>query len=328
MDKKSVISIGTSYEGRRVVVLGDVMVDEFLRGTVDRISPEAPVPVLEFASHTFVLGGAANVASNVVALGGGASILGAVGDDDAGSRLKEGLAGVGVDAAGILTVPGRRTTLKTRVLAHTQHVVRIDREERSPIPEAAQSELLERLETEIRGASALLISDYKKGTITPSLASAAIALAQGSAIPIVVDTKHYDVAAFSGATIMTPNVREAEELSRVKIVDDESLAKAARRLIEELRLQALLVTRAEEGMSIFNQDGTRSDIPALAIEVHDITGAGDTVAAALTLALVGCNPLSDSARFANLAAAVVVRKLGTATATLQEMTAFTDSCHP
>ncbi len=308
------------------MVLGDLMVDEFLRGTVDRISPEAPVPVLEFVSHTFVLGGAANVANNIAALGGKASIVGCVGDDEAGASMAEGLAASAIGSDGLVTLPGRRTTLKTRVLAHTQHVVRIDKEERTPVGEATEREMLTRLEREMQGAAALLVSDYKKGAVTPDVASRAVALARASSIPVVVDTKHHNVAPFAGATLMTPNVREAEELSRVKITDDVTLDEAARTLIGELDLQALLVTRAEEGLSIFSEDGGRTDIGALAIEVHDITGAGDTVAAAITLALVGCTPLREAAEFANLAAAVVVRKLGTATATIEEMAAFADSC--
>lgn len=322
MDKKLTDEIAGGYAGKRIVVAGDLMVDEFLRGSVDRISPEAPVPVLEFDSHTFVLGGAANVAHNVVALGGEAVLVGAIGDDSAGERLLDGLSGAGIPPGGIIVVPERRTTLKTRVVAHTQHVVRIDREERTPVAPSVERQLVAKVAESLDGASALLISDYNKGTVTPVVARGAIATARDLNLPVVVDTKHHDVTPFAGATVMTPNVREAGELSRVKIVDDESLAKAARTLIEELDLEALLVTRAEEGMSLFTRDGSRTDVAAMAIEVHDITGAGDTVAAALALALAGGREPQEAARFANLAAAVVVRKLGTATATVDEMAAF------
>lgn len=320
--------MGATYAGKHVVVAGDLMVDEFLRGRVDRISPEAPVPVLEFDSHTFVLGGAANVAHNVVSLGGEATVVGVIGDDVAGEHLMEALAAAGLrreSGEGIVVAPGRRTTLKTRVVAHTQHVVRIDREERTPFPDEdlAVSNNVEAALS--NGGSALLISDYGKGAITAAIAQRAITAARSLELPIVVDTKHHNVKPFSGATVMTPNVREVEELSRVKITGDEALSQGARKLIDDLGLEALLVTRAEEGMSLFSRDGGRTDIPAMAIEVHDITGAGDTVAAALALALAGGSGLETSARFANLAAAVVVRKIGTATVTVDEIAAFADS---
>lgn len=298
------------------------MVDEFLRGTVDRISPEAPVPVLEFSEHTFVLGGAANVANNVAALGGSPELVGVIGDDAAGERLLEELAVGGIDGGGVVVVPRRRTTLKTRVLAHTQHVVRIDREERSPVAGRVERQLVSRVGERIGDADALLISDYNKGAVTPSVARETIAAARRAGLPIIVDTKHHRVKPFAGATVMTPNVREAEELSRVKVTNDATLAEAARTLIGDLDLQALLVTRAEKGLSIFGRDGSRVDVGAMAIEVHDITGAGDTVAAALALSLAGGNDLEGAARFANLAAAVVVRKLGTATTSVDELAAF------
>lgn len=324
MDRRTIAEIAQAYADRRIVILGDVMVDEFLRGTVDRISPEAPVPVLEFSSHTFVLGGAANVAHNVVALGGQAALVGAIGDDLPGERLLEGLSQVGIMPGGVTVVPGRRTTLKTRVLAHTQHVVRIDREDRTAVPPEAEEQLVSRVREALGGAAALLISDYNKGAVTPAVARGAIAAAREGGLSIVVDTKHHDVKPFAGATVLTPNVRELEELSRVKAVDDAALARAAQALITRLELEGLLVTRAEEGMSLFDKSGARGDVAALAIEVHDITGAGDTVAAALTAALAAGRDLSDAAQFANLAAAVVVRKLGTATASVQEIAAFVE----
>lgn len=326
MNRDQVAQIAATYAGKKVVVLGDLMVDEFLRGTVDRISPEAPVPVLEFSSHTFVLGGAANVAHNVVALGGGASMIGVIGDDVAGRELLTGLPEAGIAPGGVIVVPGRRTTLKTRVVAHTQHVVRIDREEKTPVPAAVERKISANVGEALAGASALLISDYNKGAVTPGVARNAVAAAVAAGVPVVVDTKHHQVKSFAGATIMTPNVREAEELSRVKVVDEASLAEAAAKLISDLDLQGLLVTRAEKGMSIFSRDGGRTDVEATAIEVHDITGAGDTVAAALTLALAGGNDLKTAADFANLAAAAVVRKIGTATATIDEMASFAGPC--
>ncbi|RJQ51212.1 MAG: D-glycero-beta-D-manno-heptose-7-phosphate kinase [Actinobacteria bacterium] len=325
MDRGTIEAIARGFAGKRVVVLGDVMVDEFLRGTVDRISPEAPVPVLQFCEHTFVLGGAANVAHNVVALGGVPALVGVVGDDDAGSRLGEQLAAAGLAADDVVGVAGRRTTLKTRVLAHTQHVVRIDREELTPISGRVEKDVISRAQALIADADALLVSDYNKGTVTGAVAREAISAARKAGVPVVADTKHHRVKAFSRATLMTPNVREVEELSRVKVTNDSDLATAARTLIDEIDLEALLVTRAEEGMSLFGRDGDRVDVGAVATEVHDITGAGDTVAAALTLALAGGADLEGAARFANLAAAVVVRKLGTATASVDEVAALTSA---
>ena len=322
MDRSRIEAIAGSYACKRVVVVGDLMVDEFLRGTVERISPEAPVPVLKFESHTFVLGGAANVANNIVALGGEAALVGAIGDDFAGERLLEGLSATGIPAESVVVIPERRTTLKTRVVAHTQHVVRIDREEHSAVSPGVEERLVAKVAEALPGASALLISDYNKGTVTSTVAAGAIVAARGLGLPVVVDTKHHNVKQFTGATVMTPNVQEVEQLSGIKVMDESTLAKAARALVDQTDLAALLVTRAERGMSVYMRDGNQADIPAMAIEVHDITGAGDTVAGALVLALAGGEGLVEAARFANLAAAVVVRKVGTATATVGEMAAF------
>jgi D-beta-D-heptose 7-phosphate kinase/D-beta-D-heptose 1-phosphate adenosyltransferase len=314
-------SLLKAMRGQRVLVLGDVMLDEFIWGRVARISPEAPVPVVEVTAQSFHLGGAGNVASNVRALGGAALLAGVVGQDNAGQRVRDALADAGVDAH--LAVPdgGRPTTVKTRIIAHNQQVVRADREQSDDIADALERELLERVRRTLPSCRALIVSDYQKGVVTARMMGAALTLARRRRIPVLVDPKLRNFAIYRKATVVTPNQREAEQATAIAIRSTADLQRAGRRILDLLQCRAAIVTRGEHGMSVFERGRRPLHVPTAAREVFDVTGAGDTVIATLGLALAAGARLAEAARLANVAAGVVVGKLGTATATPQELLA-------
>ncbi len=319
MERDRLRNLLDAMQGKSALVLGDVMVDEFLYGKVDRISPEAPVPVLEFSSHTFMPGGAANVARSVQGLGGRPLLVGCIGQDAVADRLKEELHREAIDDAGLVSDPDRPTTLKTRVVAHTQQVVRIDREDSSAVSPEVEAQLIAAVEARLAQAGVVLISDYRKGAVTAALLRSLLDKARSEEVPVLADSKATSTDHYHGVTVATPNVREVQQLTGVEVGSEDALAEAARRLIEQLECGAVVVTRAEEGLSLFERNGRATHVPAIATEVHDVTGAGDTVTAAMGLALAGGAELPEAAFLANLAAAVVVRKVGTATASPDEI---------
>jgi D-glycero-beta-D-manno-heptose-7-phosphate kinase len=297
------------FGATRVAVVGDLMLDEYVWGDVDRISPEAPVPVVRVRNRTHIPGGAANAAAGVVALGGSAQLVGIVGSDEAGRTLLAALETCGIDRDGVVFSNGRATTTKTRVIAHNQQVVRTDVEElESPDP-SVDEQLAVAVAQAAASASALIISDYGKGAVSSRVAAAGISSSRG---PVIVDPKGGDYSKYRGATVITPNVHELELATRVQVTRDETLSEAAGLLRAQLNGTAVLVTRGAAGMSLF-VDETRVDIPAAAHSVYDVTGAGDTVVAVLATALGAGAGLEDAARLANRAAGIVVGKVGTAT---------------
>jgi len=314
-----------SMQGSRVLVLGDVMLDEFIWGRVARISPEAPVPVVEVTGQSFHLGGAGNVASNVRALGGGAVLAGVVGADNAGQRVRDALKAAGVETRLAVTEGGRPTTMKTRIIAHNQQVVRADREQSDEIPDALEARLLADVRETLPSCHALILSDYQKGVVTPRLTRAVVALARRRRIPVLVDPKVRHFALYRRVTLVTPNQQEAEEATGLRVRTAADLQAVGRRLLELLDCSAALVTRGEHGMSLFERGRPPLHVPTAAREVFDVTGAGDTVIATLGLALGAGAPLPDAARLANYAAGVVVGKLGTATATPEELQAAVEA---
>ncbi|HZO93879.1 MAG TPA: D-glycero-beta-D-manno-heptose-7-phosphate kinase [Candidatus Baltobacteraceae bacterium] len=303
--------------GRRVVVVGDVMIDEWIWGDVSRISPEAPVPVVAVREHTFTLGGAGNVASNLRALGARVAFAGAVGDDAEGARLRAMFDDLGVDARALVTVGDRPTTRKTRVVAHNQQVVRADWESVAPLHDPDRAALADRVREALRDADAIVLSDYAKGALHRDIVEAAL-----GAPVVVADPKPQNVAMFSGVTCIAPNVGEAARASGIAITDDASLERAGRVLLQMLDCKLVLITRGEHGMSLFGRDGERVDVPAVARTVFDVSGAGDTVVAVLTLALAAGIDAQCATELANFAAGAVVEKLGTATATPDEIVAL------
>lgn len=307
-------------QGRRVAVVGDLMLDEFLTGTVERISPEAPVPVLTYGSHRHMLGGAGNAARSVAALGGRVALVGLVGEDAAGAAVLAEAAARGVDASGVVVAPRRSTTQKTRVIAGTQQIVRVDREAAGNPGAAAREALRLSALAAVADSDAVVISDYDKGALSPALIRAIVEACRARAIPCVVDAKAAHPS-LRGATVLTPNLGELARMTGRRIATPDDLDRAATSVVRKLSLDALLVTRSEDGVSLFLPDGPRTDIPALATEVHDVTGAGDTVAAVVALALASGLAMPEAAELANLAAAVVVRKVGTDAPSWDEMAA-------
>jgi D-beta-D-heptose 7-phosphate kinase/D-beta-D-heptose 1-phosphate adenosyltransferase len=306
-------------EGRIVAVIGDLMLDEFLTGTVERISPEAPVPVLTYGSQRHLLGGAGNAARTAAALGAHARLVALIGADTAGEALLAEAASRDVDTTGVVVAPKRTTTLKTRVIAGGQQLVRIDREASGATSAAIRSALEKAALDAVSASDAVVVSDYDKGALSPRLARLIVEACRTRGIPCVVDTKALH-AAFAGATVLTPNVGELARMARMPKLDAAGLDHAAAFVMRRLSPDSLLVTRSADGMSLYAGDG-RTDIPALATEVHDVTGAGDTVAAVLAIGLAAGLTLLESSELANIAAAVVVRKTGTDAPSWDEMSA-------
>ncbi len=315
------------FEGKRILVVGDVMLDEYVWGRVSRVSPEAPVMIVDADSHTFVPGGAANVVNNVCALGGKALIAGIVGEDGAATTLKEKLVEEGADVAGLVAVKERPTTLKTRVIAHTQQgaqqVVRVDHERRDAIGADVQASLLGFLSGAIAGCDALLLSDYQKGLLGRELVKSVVQTGRAAGKVITGNLKPKGIGSHCRLTMMTLNVFEAAEASGLLLGDGGSdtgtLREAGRMLLRKSGADNVLITRGAHGLSLFSADGEQFDLPAHPVEVFDGTGAGDTTITTLTLALASGATPAEAVTLANAAGAVVVRKLGVATATRAEI---------
>jgi len=322
---RDLLPLVDQLEGIRVVVLGDLMLDTYVWADVSRISPEAPVPVLEVVRRTYQPGGAANAAAGIAALGGLVGVGGVVGADAAAETLRGALASSGVSGDGVMLADERPTTTKTRFIATNQQVVRVDEEGREPLREKTESELLEWARRELSHAHAALVSDYGKGTVTSGVSAAFIAAARQAGIPVVVDPKGPDFAKYAGATVVTPNVREAREASRIRVQDDAALDEVAADLRGLLDGAALLVTRGAAGMRLYREGHPPEDIPAFAREVYDVTGAGDTVTATLAAALGRGVELADAVRLAAAAAAVAVGHIGAARVTPDELRRSLDS---
>ncbi len=295
-----------------VLCLGDVMLDRFVYGEVERISPEAPIPVLRIQREEAMLGGAGNVARNLSALGAKAHMVGVSGGDDAGkemSRLLDGTPGV-VDC--LVTVPSRPTTLKTRFIANGQQMLRSDHETIRQVDVRTRERLIDTALEALKECKAVIVSDYAKGLITPQVASQVIVAARRAGKPVIVDPKGTDYAKYAGASVLTPNRRELQEATRMPVITDDEVTDAARRLMDDNDAHAVLATRSQDGMTLVTFDGGYSHLKAEAREVYDVSGAGDTVVAVLGAALGAGVPLADAAAMANVAAGIVVGKVGTA----------------
>jgi D-beta-D-heptose 7-phosphate kinase/D-beta-D-heptose 1-phosphate adenosyltransferase len=298
------------FGGRRVWVIGDLMVDEYLRGRVERISPEAPVPVVAVTGRERRLGGAANVAHQLARLGAQVHLAGVVGDDDAGRELLAQCAAAGIDAAAVAKLPGRCTTQKLRVLGHGQQVVRLDWEEPAPPPGLAGT-LLASLGA-LPPPEVVIVSDYAKGVVSTELVRPLIARMRASGVRVLVDPKKADFTHYLGASVVTPNLRELEAAARRPLDPraPEAIARAARELIRVAELEAMVVTLGEHGMLVVPRDGAEIPIAATARAVFDVTGAGDTAIAVLAVALATGAPLGDAATISNAAAGCTVAEIG------------------
>ena len=301
----------SGFPALRVLVAGDFMLDEYLWGRVSRISPEAPVAVVDVERETRTLGGAGNVVNNLVALGAQVEVLGLVGDDHPGSLLRRELSRLGVDDAGLFADPQRRTSRKTRVMGNTQQVVRIDRESRSPAGPDFLAAAASFLQDRLPRLSAIVLSDYAKGALTAPLLQEVIRRGRSQGAPVVVDPKGPDFSSYAGATVITPNRKEAELAAGHSLSRWEELVRTGAGLREDLGLDHLLITLGAEGMLLFPRQGPELHIPTRAQEVFDVSGAGDTVAAVVALGLACWGSPVLAATVANIAAGVVVGKVGT-----------------
>jgi D-beta-D-heptose 7-phosphate kinase/D-beta-D-heptose 1-phosphate adenosyltransferase len=308
------------FSGARVLVVGDAILDVYAEGHVSRISPEAPVPVVRLESERVVPGGAANVAANVASLGGEADLVTVLGEDGPGATLRAILAGWRHAASpdGAIVCHGRPTTTKTRVMGNGHQIVRLDREESSPIPAATEAAILAAVADRIGGCDVLILSDYAKGVCTDGLVRGVIALARAAGRPLLVDPKRTDFSVYAGATYIKPNRRELALASGVPCETDVEVEHAAARIMAQTAAR-LLVTRSEQGMSFFGPDAPAMHVPTIAREVFDVSGAGDTVLAAFALGLCRGLPMPQILAMANACAAVVVGKTGTATVTAGEL---------
>jgi D-beta-D-heptose 7-phosphate kinase/D-beta-D-heptose 1-phosphate adenosyltransferase len=305
----------------RVLVVGDLMLDRFVWGRVDRISPEAPVPVVHFTREDARPGGAGNVVSNVRALGGQTAVAGIVGDDAAGRLLARMLAELGAATAGLVVDRHRPTSEKTRIIAHQQQVVRLDREAVAVDGGRAAERVRDHVVRERRRAHVLVLSDYSKGVVGGELLDALAAAHRREPFRWVVDPKRANFDRYRRVSLVKPNREEAAAASGIEIHDRESLRRAGERLLERWDAEAVLISRGEEGMTLFKRGGAVEEFPTLAREVFDVTGAGDTVIATCALALGAGGTLEEATVLANHAAGVVVGKIGTATVTAAELRA-------
>ena len=319
-DERWITQLLRDMRGRRIAVIGDLMLDEWYWGNVRRISPEAPVPVVEVRDHTYTLGGAGNVANNLAALGAHVSVFGVIGDDDAGQRMLELFHALHVDTRGVVRVRSRPTTQKMRIVAHNQQVVRADRESTAAVDGRMLTSIRRTLASLDGAIDGVVISDYGKGLIGASLIQCIRAFRNR---PIVTgDPKPENIDAFAGVDWIAPNASEAERASGITVKNDADLARAAKALMARTRAKHVLVTRGEHGMTLFGASKRPLWVPAMARQVYDVSGAGDTVMSTLTLALAAGAPVERAVTLANVAAGVVVEKLGTATATPEEIVRF------
>ena len=317
-------SLVRRFAGLRILVVGDVMLDRFVVGAVTRISPEAPVPVVRFGSEYVRAGGAANVAHNVAALGGRATLVGVVGADRAADQLRQALAETGVAVDGLVCDAARRTTEKVRVVTErNQQVARIDYESDVEITGDIERRVIADIQRHAPRARAIVVSDYLKGTVTNAVVQAAIAAADRT-IPVLVDPKVPHLTYYAGATVITPNHHEAEVATHRRVRTHDEAREGARVFRERARCDSVLMTRGDQGMWLLSNEA-EGYLPSVAREVADVTGAGDTVIATLALALAAGASLAESARLANEAAGIVVGKFGPATVTVPELVAAFDS---
>ncbi|HUT49148.1 MAG TPA: D-glycero-beta-D-manno-heptose-7-phosphate kinase, partial [Alphaproteobacteria bacterium] len=305
----------------KVLVVGDLMLDRFIDGEVDRISPEAPVPVMRVKSETDMLGGAGNVARNLAALGATTHFVAVVGNDKIGktvTALAGALKGLRAD---LIVDRNRETTLKTRFVVGRQQVLRADRESGHPVVGDVEAELIRRVTRGLKTSSVVVLSDYGKGTLTPKAIGAIVAAARKAGRPVLVDPKGHDYGRYRGARLITPNRKELAEATKHTTDDEDSIVGAARRLAKGCGIEAVLATRGPDGMTLLDGKKKPQHLAAQAREVFDVSGAGDTVIAAVAAALAVDAPLVEAARLANIAAGIVVGKAGTAVASRDEIAA-------
>ncbi len=302
-----------------IMVVGDVMADEYVLGDVERISPESPVPVMVARDKFRTLGGAGNVVRNIVSLGGSVALFAVVGKDAAGGWLRGHCGEVGVETFWLKEDPSRPTTVKTRVVARNQQIVRIDQEQVGEIRPETAAEVISEIGTVVRQVKAVIVSDYGKGFVTLPVLRALLEGARAGSIPVLVDPKGMDYSKYRGATYLTPNLREASAAAGLEIHDQDSLIAAGQRILDTTKAQGLVVTRGRDGITLLRRNRPPENFPVKPVEIIDVTGAGDTVIATLGMALANGISIENAVRTANLAASIVVSRFGAAAVTVREM---------
>lgn len=302
-----------------ILVIGDLILDKYIWGDVSRISPEAPVPVVEVTQETEMLGGAANVIHNIISLGGHAIPCGVVGDDQTGRKIIDKLEAMGSNADGVFLEPGRPTSVKTRIIAHQQQVVRFDRESLKEIRRETIGNFLSFIGQQLDKIDAIIVADYGKGVISAEMMKGLGDLVRDSSVLVAVDPKTDNFKYYQGIDVITPNHHEAGSFCRINIDNETSLIQAGRKMLEELNCRSVLITQGKDGMSLFEEGGEISHIPTVARKVFDVTGAGDTVIGALSLGLASGMDLKSAAIISNYAAGIVVGELGTTTVRAEDL---------
>ncbi|MBW2595243.1 MAG: D-glycero-beta-D-manno-heptose-7-phosphate kinase [Deltaproteobacteria bacterium] len=312
ISRKRALEIISRFHDSKVLVVGDIMVDQFIWGKVSRISPEAPVPVVKVTSESLLLGGCANVLNNVFSMGGKVAVSGIVGSDNMGRWLTGKLKEMGIDTAGVIVEHERPTIVKTRVIAHSQQVVRFDREDKSPVARDSLRGIMEYIESTKDDLGAVIISDYNKGVFSEELIRGIREITSQSGIVLCVDPKQSDFSLYRGCDLLTPNHQETERALGVELENSDAITKGGKTLIREFGFKGLLITRGEEGMSLFENNGEITHIPTVAREVFDVTGAGDTVIGVFALCVAAGATFKEASVLANHAAGIAVGKVGTA----------------
>jgi rfaE bifunctional protein kinase chain/domain len=320
MDRERFETLVKGFSGKRILVVGDLMLDEYLWGAVSRISPEAPVPIVEVSSESLRLGGAANVASNVASLGGEAILVGVLGCDVSGKRLLDLVGNSGLDTSSVVDVENRQTTVKSRVIAHSQQVVRVDREDTASLDKDTRKRLLEKYNEKIETVDAVVLEDYDKGVFGADLSAELVGIAGKHGRFCSADPKREHFFSYRGVDLFKPNQREAEAALGLRIRGVTDLEQCLGELRRRLDGSAVLMTRGAEGMVLLDDEGFWS-VPALLKEIYDPSGAGDTVVSAVTLAVTAGASLREAALIANRAASIEVSKFGTATVSRRELLA-------
>jgi D-beta-D-heptose 7-phosphate kinase/D-beta-D-heptose 1-phosphate adenosyltransferase len=316
---KELIGYINRFPLSRVMVIGDMILDEYVWGDVARISPEAPVPVVDVTSETKRLGGATNVLNNINSLGGKCIICGVVGDDEYGGHLLDRINELGISTEGIIVDNTRQTSIKTRVVARNQQVVRYDRETKRPIDQAIMKRLLKSIENNLNNINAIIISDYGKGVVTSHLIRAIEEIISGEDIIVAVDPKPENFRYYRGVDIITPNHHEASAFCGFKITDDESLVRAGEYILDKLRCCSVLITQGKDGMTLFESGAEPCHIPTVARKVFDVSGAGDTVISTLSLGIASGMTKESAALVSNFASGIVVGEVGTSTVTARQL---------
>ncbi|HXZ59970.1 MAG TPA: D-glycero-beta-D-manno-heptose-7-phosphate kinase [Steroidobacteraceae bacterium] len=327
MSDTDLLGVLESFSRARVLVFGDVILDRFIYGSVERMSPEAPVPVMTIERSSDLPGGAANVARNVAGLGGHAVLVGVVGTDEAAERLRERLAEAPAVRAQLVIDAARPTTLKTRYIGERQQILRTDVESRSPLPESVAAAALAQFHAALAESHIVVLSDYAKGVLCDGVVAEAIAAARAAGKQVLVDPKSRSFTKYKGTTILTPNRHELQGACGHDCSSDEQVVAGAREILAQGICSTLVVTRGKDGMSVVRDDGTATHIRTQASEVYEVTGAGDTAVAALAVGLAGGADIGEAVRLANTAAGIVVGKFGIATVTAGEILEQLDDAH-